>query len=144
MDLLARKLIHRRAQNPADIILQNQLPLIESFQQSPPHSVHGLALLVHYVVVLKQMFAALKVLRFHCLLRALNAIRNHLRLDRNAFFHAQLLQQRADPLLGEDPHQIVFKRQIEPRFARIALPSGTTSQLVVDAPRLMPLCSQNE
>ena len=90
------------------------------------------------------MFARLEVLRLHRLLRPLDAIRDHLRLDRHAFFHPQPLQQRAHPLLGEDPHQVVFERQIEPRLARIALPSRASPELVVDAPRLMSLRPQNE
>jgi hypothetical protein len=123
MHLLARKLVQQSAQNPADIILQNQLPLLHAFQQLPPQPIHRLALLVHHVVVLQQVFAGLEVLRLHRLLRALNALGDHLRLDGHALFHAQPLQQRAHPLLGEDAHQVVFQRKIEARFAGIALAS---------------------
>ncbi len=87
---------------------------------------------------------ALEVLRFDGLLRALDALGNHPRLDGHALFHAQPLQQRAHPLLGEDAHQVVFQRKIEARLAGIALASGAPAQLVVDAPRLVPLRAQDE
>ena len=115
---LIAALIQQTAQNSADVILQNQLALLDAFQQLPPQAVHRLALLVHHVVVLEQMFARLEVLRLNRLLRALDALRNHLRLNGHALFHAQPLQQRAHPLLGEDAHQVVFERQIKTRSRR--------------------------
>jgi hypothetical protein len=65
-----------------------------------------------------------KFCAFDGLLRALDALGDHLRLDGHAFFHAQPLQQRAHPLLGEDAHQVVFEREIEARLAGIALAAG--------------------
>ena len=56
-----------------------------------------------------------------------------LRLDGHAFFHAEALEQRADPLLGEDAHEVVFEREIEARGAGIALAAGAAAELVVDA-----------
>ena len=47
------------------------------------------------------------------------------------------------PLAREDAHQIVFERQIETRRTGISLASRASAKLVVDAPRLVPLCSQN-
>ena len=48
-----------------------------------------------------------------------------------------------DPLPRENAHQVVFKRQIKPRCARIALASRAPAKLVVDAPRLVPLRADN-
>src|SRR5271166_3480601 len=45
-------------------------PLILTFQQLAAHAVNRLPLLVHHVVVLKQVFAGGEVLRFHRLLRS--------------------------------------------------------------------------
>jgi hypothetical protein len=42
-----------------------------------------------------------------------------------------------DPLGGEDAHQVVFQRQVEARDTRVALPTGTAAQLVVDAARFV-------
>ncbi len=139
-----RELVEHAAENSADVILQNQLALLDAFEQLAAQAVDGLALLVHHVVVFEQMFARFEVLRFDGLLRAFDALRDHLRLDRHALFHAQPLKQRADPLLGEDAHQVVFKREIEARLAGIALAAGAAAKLVVDAPRLVPLGAQNE
>ena len=44
-----------------------------------------------------------------------------------------------DPLAGEDPHQVVFERQVEPAAAGVALPAGTAAKLSVDAAGLVPL-----
>ena len=53
-------------------------------------------------------------------------------------------KQRADPLLGEDAHQVVFEREIEARCAGIALAAGAATKLVVDAARLVALGAQDE
>ena len=90
------------------------------------------------------MFARFEVLRFDGFLRALDALGDHLRLDGHALFHAQTLKQRADPLLGEDAHQVVFKGEIEARLAGIALASGAAAELVVDAARLVALGAEDE
>ena len=46
-----------------DIVFDNQIFLIEPFQQTAAQAIHRRALLVHHVVILKQMFAGLEVLR---------------------------------------------------------------------------------
>ena len=38
---------------------------------------------------------------------------------------------------GEDAHQVVFERNVEARRSGIALASGTSAKLVVDAPRFV-------
>ena len=52
--------------------------------------IDDLALLVHDVVVLEQLFADLEVVRFDLLLRVGDRPRDHAMLDRDAFFHAEL------------------------------------------------------
>ena len=95
----------------ADVVFEDELALIDAFEKLAAQAVDGLALLVHHVVVLEQVFARFEVLRFDGFLRGLDAIGDHLRLDGNAFFHAQLFKQGADPLLGEDAHEVVFERE---------------------------------
>ena len=85
------------------------------------------------------MFAGFEVLRFDRLLRRLNALGDHARLDRNTFFHAQTLQQVRHPLFREDAHQVIFERQVEARRSWIALAAGSSAQLVIDAASFMPL-----
>ncbi len=65
------------------------------------------------------------------------ARRDHPVLDRDAFLHAEFLHQAGDAIGSEDPHQVVFERQVEARRSRVALTSGAASQLIVDAARLV-------
>ena len=44
-----------------------------------------------------------------------------------------------DAIGGEDPHQVVFERDVEAGRSGIALASGTSAKLIVDAPRFVPL-----
>ena len=120
-----------------DVLLLGEVD--PAFEQFPPQRVDALALLVHDVVVLEQVFADGEVLGFDLLLRPGDGVGHHLVLDRHAFFHAETLHQPGDAVGAEDAHQIVFEREVEPRRAGVALTAGAAAQLVVDAPRLVPL-----
>ncbi len=106
-------------------------------------AVDRLALLVHHIVVFEQMFAGFEVLRFDGFLRCFDAARDQPRFDGNALFHAETLEQLGDPLLGENAHQVVFERKIKTRRTRIALASGATSKLIVDAASFVPLGAED-
>ena len=114
-----------------------------SFENLAAQRVDALALLVHHVVVLEQVLADGEVLRLDLLLGALDGARHHLVLDRNALLHPEALHQARDAIRPEDPHQVVFEREVEARGAGIALPPGAAAQLVVDAPRLVPLGAED-
>src|ERR1700730_7429210 len=65
-------------------------------------------------------------------------------LNASATFYARFPPGR--PLDGlharripEYPHQIIFQRQIEAARSRIASAAGPATQLVIDAPRFVPL-----
>ena len=73
------------------------------------------------------MFAGFEVLRLNGLLRSFDSARNQARLDGHALFHAQPLEQIRNPLLGEDAHQVIFKRQVKARGTRVALAAGTAT-----------------
>ena len=64
---------------------------------------------------------------------------DHPAFDRFAFLHAQPGEHVLHPFAGEDPHQVVFERQVEAAGAGIALPAATTAKLQVDAAGLVPL-----
>ncbi len=49
------------------------------------------------------------------------------------------LHHAGDALGTEAPHQLVFEGDVELRRARVALAAGAATQLIVDAPRLVPL-----
>ncbi len=108
-------------------------------EQLPPQRVDAFALLVHDVVVLEEVLADGEVLRLDLLLRALDRLGHHLVLDGDALFHAEALHQPGDAIRPEDPHQVVFERQVEPGRSGIALAAGAAAELVVDAARLVAL-----
>ena len=114
-----------------------------AFEDFAAQRVDALTLLVHHVVVFEQVLADGEVLRFDLLLRALDGARHHPMLDRHALFHAEPLHQAGDPIRPEDPHQVVFERQVEARRARVALAAGAAAQLVVDAARLVALGAED-
>src|SRR5205814_10235603 len=57
-------------------------------------------------------------LRFHALLRFLDAFRDHSRLDGHAFGHTQAIHQLLHALAAKNARQIIFKRN-EDDLARI-------------------------
>src|SRR5438105_4980148 len=89
------------------------------------------------------MFARLAVARLDRFLCSLNALRDHLRFNRDALLHPQTLHQRFDLIAREDAHQIVFEREEEARRAGVALTTRTTTQLIINAPRLVSLCADD-
>ena len=66
-----------------------------------------------------------------------------LRLDRHVFFHAQPQHQVLHALAAEDAHQIVLQGEIEARAAGIALASGASAKLIVDAAGFVPLGAED-
>src|SRR5207249_8085633 len=48
-----------------------------------------------------------------------------------------------DPLAREEPYEVVLGREVEARFARVALAARPSAELVVDPPRLVALCAQD-
>ena len=64
-------------------------------------------------------------------------------LDRYVLGQAQEVHDRSDALAVEANHQVVAQRQVEPRLARVALTTGSATQLVVDATRLVALGAEH-
>ena len=113
LDLLVEQLFGRRhhvAANVADVLFAEvNLPL----ENLAAQRVDALALLVHHIVILEQVLADGEVLRFDLLLRALDGAADHAMFNRHAFFHAEALHQTRDAVGAEDPHQVVFEREVE-------------------------------
>src|SRR5437867_813514 len=112
--------------------------LVFTFQQLLAQAVHRFALLVHDVVIFEHVFAVREVLAFNPLLGILDLLRDKARFDGNTFFHSQALHDPGDPVGSENPHQIIFKRHVKTRRARIPLTARSSTQLIVDAPRFVP------
>ena len=77
------------------------------------------------------------------LLCRLDAAADELRLNRDPFFHAQSLKQLRHPLFRENAHEVVFEREVEARGAGIALTTGASAQLIVDAAGFMAFRAEN-
>ncbi|MCG3775496.1 MAG: hypothetical protein JW395_2336 [Nitrospira sp.] len=100
--------LHQTVDHVAKIVFQ-----IRPAQDGAPVMVNHLALLVHDVVVLQQLFPDIEVVALDLLLGIGDSPGDHAMFDRDTFFHAELEHQLGDPLGGEDTHQVVFQRQIE-------------------------------
>ena len=72
-----------------------------------------LALVVHHVVVLKDLLADVEVARLDLFLSHFKRLVHPRMGDRLAFLEAQRLQHRIHALRPEDAHQVVFERQVE-------------------------------
>ncbi|MBV6418132.1 MAG: hypothetical protein CMLOHMNK_02925 [Steroidobacteraceae bacterium] len=100
--------------------------------------VDHLALVVGDVVEQQQLLADIEVVRFDLALRLLDAAREHAALDHLALLHARHREQALGEVrIAEDPHQVVFHRQVEPARPRVALAARAAAQLVVDAAGLV-------
>ena len=97
------------------------------------------ALVFHRLVVFQNGLAHLEVAFFHLALRLLNGAREHGGFDGIAFLHTQLGKQSKGRLAGEHLHQFVVECKEESAGALVALATGTTAQLVVDATAFVAL-----
>ena len=82
--------------------------------------VDDLALLVHHLVVLEHVLADLEVAILDRALRALDGLRDHLRLERHVVFERLVHHTLHEPG-REQAHQLVFEREVEAALARVAL-----------------------
>ena len=88
MPLACTILVEQIANDAANVILKNEVLLVDPLEQLMTQAVHRLALLIHNIVIFKQMFSRLEVLRFDSFLRCLDTSRDQLRLDRDSLFHS--------------------------------------------------------
>ena len=123
--------------------LLGRLGGIAALQHLTAQCVNSLALLIHHVVVLEQILADVEVVPLDLLLRILDDPRDDAGLDGYVFLHTQPFHDARDALRSEDSHQIVLEGQEESGAARIALPPRASPQLVVDAPRVVALRSED-
>ncbi len=106
--------------------------------------VDHLALIVHHVVELEQVLADLEVAGLDFLLRLLERLVDPRMDDGLTLLESQLLEHSVDALGPEDPHQVVFERQIELRSARVALAARPSTQLIVHPPAFVTFGAEDE
>ena len=122
----------------------NVVTQIFSAQNFFPLAVQNLALLIHHVIILKDVLANVKVARLNFFLRVFNRPRYQRVLNRLVLFHAEFVHDFGDIFRGEQSHQVIFQRNVKPRLARVTLTATAPAQLIVDSPRLVTLRADYE
>ena len=74
---------------------------------------------------------------------ALDALGDHGVLDDVSLFVAHAVHEAGDALGSKQAHQVVFKRNKELRRSGVALASGASAKLAVDASRIVALGSDD-
>src|ERR1700694_521053 len=78
-------------------------------------------------------------MRFYFFLRIFNTLGEDAGFDRRVIIDLKQFHRRPYAVAAEDAHQLVVEAHIEARGAAVTLTACTAAQLVVNAPRLMPL-----
>ena len=84
--------------------------------------VDHVALRVHHVVVIDDVFADVEVVTLDFRLRRLDRLAHPAALDRHVLFHPEARHHARQPVGREAAHDVVLKRHVEPRCAGVALP----------------------
>ncbi|CAI8320553.1 MAG: Uncharacterised protein [Cellulomonadaceae bacterium TMED98] len=103
-----------------------------------------MALTVQDIVVFQDVFSNLGVSRLHLRLRGLNRAGDHTRFDSEVFFTVcGAGHQRLGSSGVEQPHEVVLQGQVEAALPRVTLTTGASSELIVDAARLVAFGAKN-
>ncbi len=104
--------------------------------------VDHLALLVHHLVVFQDVLADLRVAPLDGVLRPLDRLGHHLRLDGHVFWKG-LGHHPAHGPGGEETHEVVLEAEEEAALAGVTLPARASPQLVVDSAALVALTAED-
>ena len=107
-------------------------------QNFHPFFIHDLALRVHNVVVLYDVFSYAEVPAFYRFLRVLYRARKHFSGKRGVFVHLKKVVSSFKPFAAESFGKFVFERNKENRGSRIALTAASAAQLIVYSARFVP------
>ncbi len=129
---------HRVVDEMADLFVQ-----IGPFENLPALLVDDGALLVHHLVVFQDVLADLEVLTLDLGLRGTDGTGDDLRFDRHVLGNVEPVHDALDGRGVEQPHEVVAQRQVEPGFPAVALATGSSAQLVVDATGLVAFGAQD-
>ena len=134
--------IHQSPQQPFDHV-QHVLAYVVAEQGFAPLSVDDLALHVQDVIVFQHVLADVEVILLDFLLSVLDLPGHQPVLDRRVLVDAQPVHDRRHALAGKQPHQLVVQAHIEAGGPGVALPAGTTAELVVDPAGFMALSADD-
>ena len=100
------------------------LKILTTLKSKQAEVINDLALLVHNVIVVEQSLTRLKVVGLHSFLSTLNRLGNKAVGDHLSFFRAPLVHHICNALGPEEPHEIIFEREVELRSTRVSLAPG--------------------
>ena len=100
-------------------------------------------LLVHDVVVFKQVLTDAEVILLDLLLCVLDAASNHAVLNHLAILEAKAVHHSGNTLAGEESHQLVLDADEEDTASWVALTTGTSAELTVHATAFMTFCADD-
>ncbi|MBA7713568.1 hypothetical protein ES703_122571 [subsurface metagenome] len=94
---------------------------------------------IDHVIVLHQVLAHIKMVALDPLLHVGNRFINHGVLNGGILIHAHPAHKALDAVATEAAHDVVLQGHVEAGTARVTLPAGPAPELVVNAPCLMAL-----
>ena len=114
-------------------LFQDQFAATDAVEDLLAEAIDSFPLFVHDLVVFEEALADFEVPLFDLFLCGGDAAGDELRLDRFAFLHPQPFHPALHEIAREDPHQVVFQRQVEAAAAGVPLASAAAAELEVDA-----------
>lgn len=131
--------LHHLAEHGNDIV-----PQVLSVQHLPPLGIDHFTLGVHHIVIFQNVLSGPEVPSLYVSLGRLHCVGENLLINGGILVNAQGLHHPHDPLRTEEAHHVILQAQVEPALAWVPLPAGTTTELVVNPPGLMPLGTDDE
>ena len=113
--------------------LKDNITHIVSVKNTQTLSINNLTLFVHNLIVFQNIFTNAVVIGLNLHLGFFYCAGKHLVLNGLAFRKSKGIEDAHQPLRAKQTHQIIFQRNVKSGFARIALTSGTTTQLIINS-----------
>ena len=121
----------------------NRLGDLLAFHNFPSLRKHNFALLIHHIIIFEDIFAHVKIVRFHLGLGAGERARNPGMDNRFALFQTKPFEHAVHAVGAENAHQIIFQTQEKAAAPWVALPPGAPAQLIVNAAAFVPLSANH-
>src|SRR5690606_10744322 len=116
---------------------------VVAFEDHATVGVDGQALAVENVIVLEHVLARLGVARLDLGLGVLDEARDHASGQNLRVVVVGARKQAVGHRRAEAHHELVLEREVETALSRVALTTGTSAQLVVDATRFVAFGSED-
>src|SRR5437879_3429311 len=105
---------------------------IGAFKHGAAISINDFALLGDNIVIINDVFTNIEVVAFNLRLSLFDEARDHGALERHILFHANHFHDLGHTVGSETAHKFIIQGQEETRLTRVALASGTSTQLVIN------------